>query len=183
MTFSVQDARANIQYGGARPTLFQVSLSSPFDSTIGTVAPFMISGTELPPSTLGIMKIPYMGRTFNVAGDRTFDPWRINVFNDEDFKIRHAFEEWHNMINSVSGNINNTGSSSPNNYKVNADINQFSKVDDVTPIRTYRFYGVFPSDIGAITLSWDAQNQFQTFPATLQYDWYEVVSGTTGTIT
>ena len=182
MSFSISNIIANLKYGGARPTLFQVAISNPFDTNMGSIAPFMIQATEIPSSTIGNMPVPYMGRKINVAGDRTFEPWRIQVFNDEDFAVRHSFETWHNQINNMSGNLNITGSSAPSNYKINADVMQYAKSDDQNPIRVYRFYGVWPTDIGNINLDWNATNQYETFPVTLQYDWFEVVGGSTGTV-
>lgn len=181
-TFNIENIRGALKGGGARKTLFQVFLSSPWSTEMGVIAPFMIQATELPPSSIGNIRVPYMGRTINVAGDRTFDPWPVDVINDEDFKVRHAFEDWHNRINSLQGNLNTTGSSAPKNYKVNAEIRQFSKADDLSPLRVYKMYGVWPSDIGGIELDWSATNQIQTFRATLQYDWYEVVGGSTGLV-
>lgn len=180
MSFSISEIRANLKYGGARPTLFQVSLTSPFNSELTAIAPFMIQATELPASSIGAIEIPFMGRKIRVSGDRTFEPWRINVINDEDFKIRHALETWHNRINSLSGNLNTAGPS-PNAYKTNAEVRQYAKTNDQNPIRIYRMYGVFPTDIQAIDLDWNATNQYESFGVTLSYDWYEVL-GTTGTV-
>lgn len=182
MSFKVGDIRSNLALGGARPTLFQVSLSSPFDAEMGRVAPFMCQATELPASSIGAVEVPYFGRKIRVAGDRTFEPWRVSVMNDEDFKVRHALEEWHNQINSMSGNLNTTGSSAPNNYKTDAEVWQFGKSDDTNPIRIYRMFGIFPTDIGGIELSWNSTNQIEMFNVTFSYDWFEVVGGSTGTI-
>lgn len=182
MSFNIGQIRANLQYGGARPTLFQVSIVSPFDGTLASIAPFMVQATEIPAFSVGAIEVPYMGRKIRVAGDRTFDPWRVSVLNDEDFKVRHSLETWSNKMNSMSGNMNTTGSSSPNNYKVIADVKQYAKSNETTPIRVYRLYGAFPTDISSIDLDWNNTNTIETFSATFSYDWCEVVSGTTGTV-
>lgn len=183
MAFNIQEIRSRLSLGGARPTLFQVMLDAPagFGKELGQVAHFMIQASSLPGSTVNPIEVPYFGRKIRVAGDRTFDPWAVQVMNDEDFTVRHALESWHNRINSLSGNLNTTGSSAPSNYKAQADIRQFSK--DGSIVRTYRFYGLFPTEIAPIDVNWNDTDTIETFQATFVYDWYEVVApGKTGTL-
>lgn len=182
MSFNINEMRANLKFGGASPTRFQVSLTSPFSPELAAISPFMVQATEIPAFSLGAIEVPYMGRKIRVAGDRTFEPWRVSVINDEDFKVRNSMERWSNFINGMSGNLNTTGGAEPNRYKTNAEIRHFSKANDQTPIRVYRMYGVFPTDIAGIDLDWSATNQYESFGVTLSYDWVEVVGGTTGTV-
>jgi len=181
MSFAVNDIRSNLKLGGARPTLFQVRLTSNFTSDLANIASFMIQATSLPGSTIAPIEIPYWGRKIKVAGDRTFDDWSVQVMNDEDFKVRHALETWHNKINSLRGNINTTASASPSNYKFQAEVSQYSKIGGI--VRTYTFYGLFPTQISPIELNWDSTNQIETFQVNFAYDWFEVTSpGNTGTL-
>jgi len=181
MAFSVNDIRSNLSLGGARPTLFQVTLSSNFNPELAGIASFMIQAASMPGSTIQPIDVPYWGRKIKIAGDRTFDDWAVTVMNDEDFKVRHALELWHNKINSLRGNLNTTNSSAPNNYKSQATVSQYSKVGQI--VRTYTFYGLFPTQIQPIDLNWDATNQIETFGVNFSYDWYEITSpSTTGTL-
>jgi hypothetical protein len=116
-----------------------------------------------------------------VAGDRTFENWNVQIYNDEDFKIRHAMETWHNRINSLRRNINETGSARPDAYKTDAEVLQYAKVGGA-PIRRYKYFGLFPVSISEIELAWEAQNQIQIFSVQFAYDYYEVVGGSTGTV-
>ena len=182
MTFTVNDIRSNLRLGGARPTLFKVMLNSSFTPDLADIASFMIQASSLPGSTIPPIEVGYWGRKIKVAGDRSFDDWSVQVMNDEDFKVRHALELWHNKINSLAGNLNTTGTASPSNYKFQAEVHQYSKVGGA-PIRTYTFYGLFPTQIQPIELSWDSTNQIETFGVNFSYDWYEVTNpGNTGTL-
>jgi hypothetical protein len=181
MAYSINDIRANLRLGGARPTLFQVEITSPFDAELNQIAPFMIQASSLPGSSIAPIDVPYFGRKIKVAGDRTFEPWSVQVMNDEDFKIRHALETWHNRINSLSGNLNTTTSSSPTNYKSQASVKQYSKAGGA-PIRIYTFYGLFPTEITPIDVNWNDTDTIETFQVTWVYDYYEVVGGNTGTV-
>jgi hypothetical protein len=166
--------------GGARPTLFTIQLSLP-PSIVGLVGggalrklSISARASELPSSQLGNMPMAYMGRTINNPGDRTFSPWTIRAYCDEDFSVRDMFENWSNTINSRLGNIRNTADSNPLKVKANGTISQFSRVDDQTPIRTYTFQGCWPQMVDAIGTDWGAIDQVEEFGTTLLFDWWDV---------
>jgi hypothetical protein len=175
MPFSINDMKSRLPLGGARPTLFEVTITPSTTLTggtnIATIAPFMIQATTIPSSTIGQIEVPYFGRKFKVAGDRVFDSWSILVINDEDFTIRHAMESWHNKINSLKENKNTIGAS-PANYKQDATVTQYSKTGQ--KIREYKFIGMFPVEISAIDLDWNATDTIETFGVTFVYDHFEV---------
>ena len=167
--------------GGARPTLFKVDLATPFKADLNTITAFMVQATSLPSSTIGRIELPYMGRKMVVAGDRTFDAWTVTVINDEDFKIRHAMEEWHNKVNSLEGNLMNTsgspkgGGANPAGYKQDASVIQYGKSSETLKLREYKFKGLFPVEIGAIDLDWNSTDEIERFQVTFAYDYYTVV--------
>jgi hypothetical protein len=178
MAFNVNDIKAQLEFGGARPSLFQVQIINPIDATGDLKTPFMVRSSQIPEATLGTVLIPYFGRQVKVAGDRTFAPWSVTIMNDEDFLIRNAMETWTNAINSFQGNVRTTGSSSPTDYKSDALVNQYNKQGDL--IRQYKFVGIFPTLIAPIALDWEAVDQIQNFEVEFQYDYWEVSGGTTG---
>ena len=64
----------------------------------------MCKSAALPGSNLGVIEVPFRGRTVKIAGDRTFDTWTATFFNDKDMEIRALFEDWANSINSHEDN-------------------------------------------------------------------------------
>ena len=177
MSLNINNLKANLRYGGARPTLFQVQVHNPVDAISDLKAPFMIQATSLPLWMVGRIDVPYMGRRLPFPGDREFEPWNIEVLNDEDFLVRNAFETWNNMLNTLEGNVRNASSSEAGAYQSTATVTQFSKTGD--RLRTYEFLNVWPMMVGEIQLAWAAQNQIEIFPVTLAYDSYRV-QGKTG---
>jgi hypothetical protein len=177
MAFNVNEIRSQLTLGGARSTLFQVTLQNPGNGVADIKLPFMVKAAQIPSSDLGVIEVPYFGRKIRLAGDRTFGDWTVTVINDEDFLIRNAMEEWSNKINSLRGNLRTFGAANPSLYKANAQVVQYSKTG--VPIRTYTFNGIFPQAISSIDLSWEATDQIEEFTVTFQYDWWEV-SGVTG---
>lgn len=181
MAFNINEIRAKLALGGARPNLFRVRLTLP--SGVGgdvSDAEFLIQASALPASTISAIEIPYFGRRVKIAGDREFENWSISVMNDENFKIRHAMEQWHNRINSLSGNVNTIGAN-PSAYKSDIMyVDQYSKAGGNPGgniIRSYQFFGVFPLSIGEIELNWEPSATIETFPVTFSYDWYQISGG------
>lgn len=174
-SFKISEFAGNLKGGGARPSLFRVDLATPFARDLNNISSYMVQATTLPASNIAPIEVPYMGRKMRIAGDRTFDTWTVTVINDEDFKVRHAMEDWHNRINSLAGNLNTTGSSAPANYKTQAKVIQFGKSNENTPLREYEFYGLFPLEVSTIDLDWNATDEIERFQVVFSYDYYNVV--------
>ena len=176
MAFNINDIRAKLALGGARPNLFRVRLTLPAGIAADiSDADFLIQSSALPASTISSIEIPYFGRRVKIAGDREFENWNVNIMNDENFKIRHAMEQWHNRINSLAGNVNTIGSA-PSTYKSDvAYVDQYSKTGQI--IRSYQFFGVFPLSVGEIEVNWEPSASIETFPVAFSYDWYEITGG------
>ena len=139
-----------------------------------------VQAAQIPSSTLGVIQVPFFGRFVKYAGDRTFQPWQVNVLNDEDFKLRHALETWSNLINEMVGNKRNLFLG--NNYKTSALVRQYGKKGKNDVLRTYKFEGIFPAQISEINLEWASNDQIEQFSVVFEYDYWTVVDGNTGTL-
>lgn len=184
MAFKVTDLRENMNLGGARPTLFEIQLTLP-SIVNGQVDPdamrkltFSCRASEIPPSQIGTIGLPYFGRIIKQPGDRQFAPWNIRVINDEDFKVRDTLEAWHNIINARRRNTRDTPTSNPMHIKASGLVKQFGRTGEQDLIRTYVFQGVWPSNIEGIGLDWGAIDAIEEFGVTLEYDWYDVLGST-----
>jgi hypothetical protein len=98
MAFNINDFRTNgLEFGGARPTLFQVQITPPVTGINTTDVSLKLTltcqATTIPASTVGSIDIGYFGRKIKLAGDRTFDDWSVTILNDEDFLVRDLFEK------------------------------------------------------------------------------------------
>lgn len=173
-------------FGGARPTNFTVTLTFPDLVNQPGLAPkaqLLCRASKLPESVIQDIPVPYFGRYIKVAGNRQYDDWEITVMNDEDFRLRNAFEAWHNAINTTISNrldprVANIAPALGNSYKTTALVTQFSKegpgdIDGDGAIKTYKFEGVFPKAVSAIPLDYENMNQLEFFDVVFAYDWYE----------
>jgi hypothetical protein len=180
--FNVDNFRTAMQFDGARPNLFEVVLQFPNFVEVGgqavSLSRFFVKTAQLPGSTIGVVTVPYFGREVKVAGNRTFADWTVTVLNDEDFTIRNAFERWHRGINGNQSNLREPGavSTSPlapgTSYAVDAEVYQYSKAGG-SPIKKYRFNGMFPNDIAPIDLDWGSNDTVEEFSVTLSYQYWQ----------
>ena len=172
----ITDFKSKLTGGGTRSNFYEVVLTFPDaaapDSAVLDKARFLVKGANLPASNVAMLEVPFRGRVLKIAGDRTFDSWTITVINDTDFSIRSAFEKWMNVINNMG---DNTGLVNPADYQSDAYVYQLDR--DGTALRSYRFYDIFPTQVGPIELSYDAQG-IQEFTVELQVLWWEAIKGT-----
>jgi len=178
MPFNISAFKTNgLVYGGARPSLFNVFMSVPSGLGIDNVSVdkfrFLCKTAELPESTISPIEVPYFGRKIKVAGERTFADWGVTVLNDEDFSVRAMFETWSNAMNRLVSNVRDPNVSAEN-YKADLEVIQYGK--DGSILRSYQLVGAFPTQIGAISLGWDAANAVEEFSVNFSYDyWVPVV--------
>lgn len=181
MTFNINNFRSKLINDGARPNLFEVELTFPPSLNIegegvAGLSRFMIKAAQLPGSTVGTVTVPYFGREIKFAGNRTFPDWTVTVINDENFKIKNAFERWLNYINGHQTNLRAPGRNiSALDYFADMGIRQYSKSGDV--IKYYKFVQAFPVDLAPIDVNWGDNDAIEEFSITFAYQYW--LSGTT----
>ena len=169
---TISQFKSQLIGGGARPNLFEVELTT-LPAGIAWPADnfrYMCKAAQLPASVIANIDIPFRGRIFKVAGDRTIEPWSITVINDEDFRIRKAMEEWVDRIAKLE---NNLGATDPSAYMVNAKVFQLGRGATVSSstnagdrnavLREYEFIDIFPTSVSSIDLSYDSSDTIEEF--------------------
>ena len=175
MALNVDDFKAKLVGGGARPNLFKVICNFPAATGGKTeLASFMIKGASLPSSVIAPIEVSFRGRKLKIAGDRTFEAWTITVINDNDMHIRNAFEKWMNYINQ---HLANAGSSNPASYQTDMTVQQLDREGKV--VKSYNFRGVFPTNVAAIDLNYATNDEIEEFTVELNYQYWEAKGITT----
>ena len=165
----VDDMKAKLIGGGARPNLFKVTMAFPSYVTANVeLASYMCKASSMPASIIASIEVPFRGRQLKVAGDRTFDPWSVTVINDTDFNVRNSFEQWMNGINQHKAN---TGLTQPSSYMADMIVEQLDK--NGTTKKTYNIRGCFPTNLGAIELSYETGDTIEEFEVELQVQYWE----------
>jgi hypothetical protein len=185
---TISQFKSALSGGGARPNLFEVELTT-FPSGISWDADkfkYLCKAAALPASNISPIDVPFRGRIFKVAGDRTIDTWTVTIINDEDFRLRRAFEAWTELIAKLD---NNLGATQPAAYMSNATVYQLGRGatvnsttnagSDSSILAAYKFVDIFPTTVSNIDLSYDSGDTIEEFTVEFQVQSYEIISGTT----
>ena len=194
-TRTLSQFKAKLAGGAARANLFEVSIPTfpsaiqgawgPGDDAENGIFKFLCKSANLPASNVGSIDIPFRGRSLKVAGDRTFDDWTVTVINDEDFRLRTAFEKWANALSKLD---DATGVTNPSSYMTDAYVQQLGRGNapgtgtndggDSTVLRTYKFYDIWPTTIDEIALSYDTGDSIEEFGVTFKVQYFTVGNST-----
>ena len=165
----VDDFKAKLKGGGARPNLFKATINFPaYAQGDVEVTSFMCKAAQLPSSVMGIIEVPFRGRQLKIAGDRTFETWSPTILNDTDFVVRDSMERWMNGINAHSAN---TGLVAPADYSADLVVEQLDR--DETVLKRYNFRGCFPTNISAIDLDFGTNDVIEEFTVDFQVQYWE----------
>ena len=163
---------------GVKPNMFLINIQFPAEISGGkdiNLTNLLCKSAALPGSNLGVIEVPFRGRTVKIAGDRTFDTWTATFFNDKDFKLRTYFEEWANSINTHEGNT--APLFIPNNsdgYMAELQVDQLEKdaSEEGTILRRYSLKHCFPTNVSQIDLAYDSNDQIEEFTVEWQYSYF-----------
>ena len=169
---------------GVKPNMFMVDVNFPGSLSKSAddleTTNIMCKSAALPGSNLGVIEVPFRGRTVKIAGDRTFDTWTATFFNDKDFKLRAFFEEWANKINTHEANTSELFvPNSSTGYTADLKVKQLEKDDTTTGsiLRTYTLFYCFPTNVSQIDLAYDSNDQIEEFTVEWQYSYFKAEGG------
>jgi hypothetical protein len=170
---------------GVKPNMFLVDIQFPDSLKKGgedlNLTNILCKSAALPGSNLGVIEVPFRGRTVKIAGDRTFDTWTATFFNDKDFKLRAFFEEWANNINTHEANTAPLFTpSTTSGYMADLRVDQLEK-DSSTEgavLRSYTLKYCFPTNVSPIDLAYDSNDQIEEFTVEWQYSYFTAAAGT-----
>ena len=176
---NISQFKSKLIGGGARPNLFEVELTTLPPNVVSDwdadIFQFMCKAASLPAQNIANIDIPFRGRIFKVAGDRTIDTWTITVINDEDFRFRNAFENWTQQIANLDDNM---GTTDPSAYMVDAKVYQLGRGSEKSSqnnsgtenvvLKEYEFQNIFPTNVSAIDLSYDTGDTIEEFTVEFQ---------------
>ena len=181
---TIDDFKANVASDFARPNLFQVDLAFPSgiinNSDLVNLGKFTVRAANLPSSQIGVIEVPFRGRTLKIAGDRTFEPWTITVMNDSKFVLRTAFELWASSIQAYNENFTSAAglgdADDATGYFADMKVHQLARDvkngDEPNILKSYKFYNIFPSAIAAIDLDYGNNDAIEEFTVEMQVQYW-----------
>ena len=154
--------------GGTRPNRFIVN------GNIGTVGVLpnylMVKAASMPIQSLGIIPVPFRGRVAKLPGDRAYAEWTITLIDEAGAKnARQMFEKWHEKFNShkTSQDVISGVGGEYSDWTVTQLNMQGEELTD----RTIRLHNCWPTEVGAIELTYDSADQLTEYSITLAYDY------------
>jgi len=192
---TISKFKSTLVGGGARANLFEVTIPGaiPGGGTLGETFSILCKSASLPASNVSSIDVPFRGRIFKVAGERTFDPWTITVINDENFAIRRVMEDWMNYIAQYA---DGSGATTPTDYMVDAYVTQLRRTPSNVRVSSgegggldgqgqdagskndviYKFNSIFPTSVSAIDLSYDSADTIEEFTVEFQVQYWTPAS-------
>ena len=164
----IDDFKANLIGGGARANQFRITVTPPPGIAIGLDVrrtSFLVKAAAIPSIEMNFIAVPFRGRNVFYPGDRP-DPgdWATTFYNDTDFMIRNAMENWSNGINDFA---NNTGLTNPADFQTDLQVEQLDRDDTI--LKTYILRNCFPTSIAEITLDMTSNDAIEEFAVTWKY--------------
>lgn len=209
MGISVTALRKKLTGGGARPSLFYSRVEFPpglltgankilgLNDTSQRDISFFMQNATIPESSVQMISQPFLGRQVKFPSiDREFAAFSTTIINDEDYKIRHFFESWIEIMapgraifdatSAFGGGSNQVfGKLEVHQMKKDGGVSSYSPSDssasetrgglsDSHYLGSYYFVDAFPISVGEIALDWSTQNQIETFTVNFEYQyWYK----------
>ena len=164
---NIADFRSRFK-GGSRPNRFVVNGNIPTSGDVGE-SNFLIKAATLPPSTLGIIPVPFRGRILKVPGDRMFIEWDIVVLDDPKTRdLRKDFLEWSHAINEHADNVINQ-----QDFYGQWKISQLEQSSDtMIPGREITLHNCWPVEVSGVELTHDVPNTLVEWSVRMAYDFW-----------
>ena len=187
MAFTVSNFKSGLAAGGggARPALYEVSITNSHDTSLSfgptsasttANASLLVKAASIPAATIAPLAVNYAGRAYKWSGLRTFDNWTVTVLNDEDFKIRGQMMDWMRIISGKLDGTRNTNYGSPvttgttaGYFEGNATVKQLGKDGAVKQV--YKFYNLWPTELAEISVDWSS-DAIQEYTIGFAYDYW-----------
>ena len=185
--------------GGTRPNRFVVTgiIGKGVGSdAVSDVPPMLVKAASMPIQTLGILQVPFRGRIAKLPGDRAYSEWTFTLLDEakagaevmsrsggSDGGIRRKFEQWHEAFNMHRENaafgydetiLNGTNEK----YYTTWTVNQLGMDGQEIKNRAVRLRYCWPTEVGAIDLSYESADTLTEYSITLAFDYMELVEST-----
>jgi len=161
----LDEFKSQMADGGARPSLFTMELD--YVPAGLSKTQYFCRVSEIPGSQQNFITQKFAGREIKFAGQRTFTNLTVNILNDEGFRIRKALDRWMDLIN---GKLTNLAGFQQEGLEGVGTVTQYAKTGG--DIKTYKFFGMFPVNIAAISLDWSNDAVIEEYTVEFAYQYW-----------
>ena len=187
MAFTVSNFKSGLARGGggARPALYEVSITNSHDTSLSfgptsastpANASLLVKAASIPAANIAPLAVNYAGRAYKWTGFRTYDNWTVTVLNDENFAIRNKMMEWMRVISGKLDGTRDEDYGSPvttgttaGYFEGNATVKQLGT--DGNTKQVYKFYNLWPTELAEIAVDWSS-DMIQEYTIGFAYDYW-----------
>ena len=183
---SITDFKEQLLDGGARPSLFEMTIDFPAALLASVAAPQVLGASnkfkfhcrlsQIPGTSHNPIVVKFAGREIKYAGQRVFQNLSVTILNDEAFSVRRGLEAWFEAMNTRESNKTKLFSPTFGGYAGTGTIFQYKK--DGSLARSYRLVDMFPVTLGEIALDWANDGAIEDYTCEFAYQYFE--PGVTG---
>ena len=131
---------------------------------------YEVTSCPLPTITMGVTIQPTPYHDIKIPGDKAeFDPITLEFIVDEEFNSYLEILNWIQEMRTIGRNPGGSLST------ITSDAHLDILTNNLTPLRSFRFEGVFPTMLGEIQFSTQAGTDVQVCSATFNYTQFDVV--------
>ena len=182
-TTGLTSFQSALPYGGARPSLFEFTVSATPTGVSATLsdAHLYCNVSEIPPLTLTPIERQYFGRTVKIPGDIVFGDLSTTIYQTEKGTERLGVEKWMDLINGHVSNVSGLEGVTADfmgKYSATGTLTQYAK-DGTSTLSTVTFVDLWPQAVTEIPLSYDTASDLEQFDVTWSYNHYNVTIGST----
>jgi len=135
----------------------------------------LIKAAQFPPSTLGIIPVPFRGRIAKIPGDRQYLEWPIVIY-DTNESMYTRFQEWSVALNDHASNLRQSGFGDTQETGLQTWSVEHLNLNGDETLKKITLHNCWPVEVGSIDLSYDALDTIVEFPVTIAYDYFTVDS-------
>ena len=175
--FNISKFKGALTGGGARPSLFEINITSPPSGVTGLDnISYYCQVSALPPLTVTPIEKMYFGRTVKIPGDIVFGDLSTTIYQTETGTERTAIEKWMDLINGHVDNVSSLEDSTSNfmgKYSATGKLTNYAKSGADKKLTTVEFIDMWPQSVTEIALSYDTASDIEQFDVTWSYNHYE----------
>jgi hypothetical protein len=169
--------------GGTRQNRFEISGQLFVNgrkkniSDLQTDGQLLVKAGQIPPSTLGIIPVPFRGRIAKMVGDRQYLEWPIVIYDTTEAIYRN-FQAWSESANGHASNLQPDSWTDDAGSLTEWTVKHLSlgEGEADTPLKQVTLVNCWPVEVGSIDLTYDALDTVVEFPVTIAYDYFVVDS-------
>jgi hypothetical protein len=174
--FNVSKLKGALAGGGARPSLFDFTISGlPTGVSVGNIS-YFCQVSALPPLTVTPIEKTYFGRTVKIPGDIVFGDLTTTIYQTETGTERTGIEKWMDLINGHVTNVSSLEDEVSNfmgKYSAKGTLTNYAKEGAGKKLTTVDFIDMWPQSVSEIALSYDTASDIEQFDVTWAYNHYE----------